>query len=133
MIFVDSNIFIFANIKEYPEYETAKEKIEKIVETDTLAVNPIIVSEVNYKLYRLLGSKESLKRTLKILSSEYVNYIPIEKNTVTGAVNLSYSRNIRINDAIIAMHALNSNAGLLTDNIKDFKKIPKLNLIPLRD
>lgn len=124
MIFVDSNIFIFANIKDYPEYETAKEKIEKIVETDTLAVNPIIVSEVNYKLYRLLGSKESLKRTLKILSSEYVNYIPIEKNTVTGAVNLSYSKNIRINDAIIAVHVLDSNAGLLTDNVKDFKKIP---------
>jgi len=64
MIFIDSNIFIFANIKEYPEYETAKEKIEKIVESDILAVNPIIISEVNYKLYRLLGSKESMKRTL---------------------------------------------------------------------
>ena len=133
MIFIDSNIFIFANIKEYPEYETAKEKIEKIVETDILAVNPIIISEVNYKLYRLLGSKESMKRTLKILSSEYVNYIPIEKNTVTGAVNLSYSKNIRINDAIIARHALDSNASLLTDNLKDFKKIPGLNLIPLKD
>jgi len=50
MIFIDSNIFIFANIKEYPEHETAKEKIEKIVESDILAVNPIIISEVNYKL-----------------------------------------------------------------------------------
>jgi len=133
MIFIDSNIFIFANIKEYPEYETAKEKIEKIVETDTLAVDSIIVSEVQYKLYRLLGSKEALKRTLKILSSEYVNYIPIEKNTVTGAVNLSYSKNIRINDAIIGRHVLDSNASLLTDNLKDFKKIPGLNLIPLKD
>lgn len=133
MIFIDSNIFIFANIKEYPEYETAKEKIEKLIGTDTLAVNSIIVSEVQYKLYRLLGSKESLKRTLNILSSEYVKYIPIEKDTIMEAVNLSYSKNIRINDAIIARHAMDSNADLLTDNVKDFKKIPRLNLIPLKD
>ncbi len=133
MIFVDSNIFIFANIKEYPEYEIAKEKIEKLIENNTLGVNSIIISEVQYKLYRLLGSKESSKRTLKILSSEYVNYIPIEKDTIIEAVNLSYSRNIRINDAIIARHAIDSNADLLTDNVKDFKKIPRLNLIPLKD
>ncbi|MDI6917894.1 MAG: PIN domain-containing protein [Thermoplasmatales archaeon] len=88
---------------------------------------------MNYKLYRLLGSKESMKRTLKILSSEYVNYIPIEKDTIIEAVTLSYSRNIRINDAIIARHAMDSNASLLTDNIKDFKKISRLNLIPLKD
>ena len=133
MIFIDSNILIFANIKEYPEYEIAKEKIEKLIENNTLGVNSIIISEVQYKLYRLLGSKESSKRTLKILSSEYVNYIPIEKDTIIEAVNLSYSRNIRINDAIIARHAIDSNASLLTDNVKDFKKIPRLNLIPLKD
>ena len=27
-VFVDSNIFIFANIAEYPEQETAKEKLK---------------------------------------------------------------------------------------------------------
>ena len=37
------------------------------------------------------------------------------------------------NDAIIGQHALDIKSdGILTDNYRDFKKIPELSVIPIR-
>ncbi len=123
-ILVDSNIFIFANIKEYPEYPAAKAKIKELIKTHKLLVNTIIISEIQYKLYRLLDQEESHNRTLKILNSKHVGYESITKGTVSKAIELSLCCNTRINDAIIAQNAIDLDVELLTDNIKDFRKIP---------
>lgn len=131
-LFVDSNIFIFASIKEYPEHSAAKAKLKDLVKTHELLVNTIIISEVHYKLFRLLGEEESFNRTQKILFSKHVNYEHVEQSTVLKALELSHNNNIRINDAIIAAHANDLNVGLFTDNVKDFEKIPKLMVVPLR-
>lgn len=129
---VDSNIFIFANIKEYPEYSIAKAKIKELIKTHKLLVNTIIISEIQYKLYKLLGDEESYKRTLKILNSKYVGYEPIEQNTILKALELSYNSNIRINDAIIAQNAIDLDVEIFTDNTRDFEKISNLKIISLR-
>ncbi len=131
-LLVDSNIFIFANIKEYPEYSVAKAKLKDLVKTHKLLVNTIIISEVHYKLYRLLGEEESFNRTQKILYSKHVNYESVEQCTILKALELSHNNNIRINDAIIAAHANDLNVGLFTDNVKDFEKISNLEIVPLR-
>lgn len=131
-ILVDSNIFIFANIKEYPEYSVAKAKLKELIISHRLLVNAIIISEVQYKLYRLLGEEETFNRTQKILHSRYVDYVPIEQSTILKALEISHDRDIRINDAIIAAHAIDLKAGLFTDNIKDFEKISSLEISPLR-
>lgn len=132
-ILVDSNIFIFANIEEYPEHSLAKSKIEELIKNNTLLINTIIVSEVQYKLFRLLDKEESFTRTQNILDSEYVEYEPVDYDTVSKALELSHNLNIRINDAIIAQHALDLTVGgIFTDNVRDFEKIPDLKVIPLR-
>lgn len=131
-LLVDSNIFIFANIKEYPEHSAAKAKLKELVNNHKLLVNTIIISEVHYKLYRLLGEEESFNRTQKILYSKHVNYEQVEQSTILKALDLSHHNNIRINDAIIAAHASDLNVGLFTDNVKDFEKIPNLMIVPLR-
>lgn len=133
-VFVDSNIFIFANIEEYPEHSVATNKLENLMEKAcTILINSIIVSEVQYKLYRLLNAEEAHDRTLKVISSEYVEYMPLKKDAVVKAIELSYSKNIKINDALIAQHAINLEAdGLLTDNIKDFERVDGLKVIELR-
>jgi len=131
-ILVDSNIFIFANIKEYPEYPVAKAKIKELIKTHKLLVNTIIISEIQYKLFRLLDQEESHNRTLKILNSKHVGYESITQSTILKALELSYSSNARINDAIIAQNAMDLDVELFTDNIKDFRKISNLKLIPLR-
>jgi len=132
-ILVDSNIFIFANIKEYPEHPLAKAKMKELIKDYKLIVNVIIISEVQYKLFRLLGKEESFRRTNKILTSSYVEYEPTGYDTVLKASELSFKDNIRINDAIIAQHALDLNIDyIFTDNIKDFEKILDLKIVPLR-
>ncbi len=131
-LLVDSNIFIFANIKEYPEHSVAKAKLKDLVKTHKLLVNTIIISEVHYKLYRLLGEEESFNRTQKILYSKHVNYEQVEQGTILKALELSHNNNIRINDAIIAAHANDLNVRLFTDNVKDFEKISNLKIVPLR-
>jgi predicted nucleic acid-binding protein len=134
-VFVDSNVFIFANIKEYPVHDVAKAKLRNLMDKSyTILLNSIIVSEVHYKLYRLLNAKESHERTLKIISSKYVEYVPLEEDTVLKAIELSYSKNIRINDVLIAQHALDLDVdGLITDNTKDFDKVEGLKINGLRE
>ena len=134
-LFVDSNVFIFANIEEYPEHAIAKKKLKELIDGSCkISLNPIIVSEVHYKLYRLLNAEEAHERTLKIILSEYVEYVPLGENTVLKAIELSRSRKIRINDALIAQHALDLDAdGLVTDNTKDFVKVEGLKVVELRE
>ena len=133
MIFVDSNIFIFANIIEYPEHDLARRRLKEILGSkEKIGIDSIIISEVSYKLSKIIGAEESYKRVFGLLSSIYVSYLPIEKKTIGKALNLSFKERIRINDAIIGQHALDNNSTLLTDNLKDFKRIVELNLQPLR-
>ncbi len=132
-VFVDSNIFIFANIEEYPEHEIAVKTIESLIKKEKILINSIIVSEIFHKLFRLTNLSEARSRTLKILNSEHVIFIPIEKETIIRAINLSWRYKIRINDAIIAQHTIDSKAKrILTDNVKDFRKIQGLNIIPFK-
>lgn len=129
MIFVDSNVWIFSEMAEYPEHKVAAEKLAKCMK-DGVFINTIIISEVFHKLYRLIGVEESMRRTKNILSSRNVIYLTIERETVEKA--FERTKNLRINDAIIAQHVLDSKSELLTDDVKDFKKVAGLKVTKLR-
>src|SRR5437016_5617782 len=82
--------------------------LPKEVRKGSLAINAIIFSEVFHKLYKLTGLKQAKERTSKILKSDFVVYLPIEKNTIEKSIDLSFSHNLRINDSIIAQHVIDS-------------------------
>ena len=134
-LMVDSNILIFSNVAEMPEYPHAREKLLALIDQGyTFAVNTIIVSEMNYKLLKILNNEESHSRTKKLLHSRYFEYFPIDDSTIESAIDLSFVSKIRINDAIIAQHCLDLGLdGIFTDNVKDFKKVPGLTIINLRE
>ena len=130
MILVDSNIWIFANIQEYPEHPVAV-KMLKEYEKEAMTVNSIIFSEVFHKLSVLLGRSEADKRTRKtILDSDFVFYMELQRSTLEKS--LSLASKLRINDALIAQHAIDLKMQLLTDNVKDFTKVENLKVLPLR-
>ncbi len=131
MITVDSNIWIFSEMKEYEEHEMANKKLNVMLKEGGVLTNAIIVSEVFHKLYRLIGPEESLRRTKNIVNSTRVVYLPIEKSTVSKALELT-KKGMRINDAIIAQHSLDSKASVFTDDIRDFRKVKRLKIIKLR-
>src|SRR3989339_997874 len=129
MIFADSNIWIFSNIQDYSEYPLAVRSLKKY-EKEKIAINNIIFSEVSHKLSALLGKEESIKRTRKMIDSEFTVYVEIDRETAMKS--LQHALSLRINDALIAQHAIDLKIPLLTDNLKDFKRIDNLNILPLR-
>jgi len=131
-LIVDSNIWIFSEIEEYPENKIARDILIDTINSKVAIINPIIISETYHKLSIIVGSERAKIRLLHMLENERIIYLQLGKNTLRKAILLAANKNIRINDAIIAQQCLEENQELLTDNIKDFKKIDGLNLIPLR-
>jgi len=133
-VMVDSNILIFSNIADMPEYPLARERLSELIEQGyTFAVNTIIISEVNFKLEKLLNRTEAHKRTKNLLHSRYIEYFPVDQPTLERAIDLNHAIKLRINDALIAQHCLDLGLdGIFTDNVKDFVNVPKLQIIRLR-
>lgn len=58
--FIDSNILVFANVKNYPEYEEAVNILEMGLKGQLkLCFNTIIVLETHYKLSNLINIEEA--------------------------------------------------------------------------
>ncbi|GAB6284380.1 MAG: hypothetical protein STSR0009_05790 [Methanoregula sp.] len=134
-VMVDSNILIFSNIGNIPEYSQARKKLLKLINDDyTFATNAIIISEVNYKLQKMLSGDEAYRRTNNLLHSTHFEYFPIDQTTIEGAIELNLTYHMRIIDALIAQHCLDLQLdGIFTDNVKDFREIPDLDIIALRE
>ena len=78
--------------------------------------------------------KSRIPEQKKLLHSRYFEYFPIDDATLERAIDLSYASKIRINDALIAQHCLDLGLdGIFTDNVKDFKNVPGLTIINLRE
>ena len=131
MTVVDSDVWIFLNLDDAPEHQAARNKIEKL-RAEGLHINEIIVSEVFHKLSMYLGSREARGRVSHILESAFVIYETTGIDSLNRALTLAVQHRMRINDAIIAVQAVEARKPLLTDNVKDFKKVPRLAVIPLR-
>lgn len=132
VILVDANIWIFAEMSDYPEHGKAKLLIEKLLLEDIIATNVIVVSEVYYAIARMVSPAAAKERILSILASDKVRYMPIPKETAVAAAGLAESKGLRINDAMIAQQALDEHTTLLTDNARHFKKVGRLKLMPFR-
>ena len=128
---VDSNVWIFLNLDVAPEHVAAVEQIERH-RAGELQLNVIIVSEVLHKLQMLINPDSARLRVNKMLTSDSVVYEPLSRQVIDRAIVLTRKARIRINDALIAAHALESRQAVLTDDIKDFRRVPGLEVIPLR-
>ncbi|MHB8565739.1 MAG: type II toxin-antitoxin system VapC family toxin [Nitrososphaerales archaeon] len=133
LFFIDSNVFIYSQVKDLPECELAKAKLDEVKSRGEIAVNAIIISECFYVLSRFIGDEEAAKRIGLFLESSKVLYLSIEKTTLTKAIRLAVAHKHKINDMIIAQHALDAKAdGLLTDNTKHFSGVPELTTQNMR-
>jgi len=128
---VDSNVWIFLNLDMAPEHVAAVEQIERH-RAGELLLNVIIVSEVLHKLQTLINPDSARLRVNKMLTSDFVVYEPLSRQAVDRAIVLTRKARIRINDALIAAHALESHQAVLTDDVRDFRRVPGLEVIPLR-
>ena len=127
---VDSNVWIFLNIESAPEHAAAVAKIEQH-RGDGLQINAIIVSEVFHKLQTLAGTAAASIRVNKMLESDFVVYEPLSRHAIDRALVIAAQAHIRINDAMIAAHAVECRQSVLTDDVSDFRRIKGLNVLGL--
>lgn len=132
VIVIDSNIWIFASVVEYAEHPVAEQLLERLLVEDVVAINAIIVSEVYHKLAAVAGVEKARERLAGMFSSDRVRYLSLPKETAEAAVRLAHAKGLRINDALIAQHAIDEGAALLTHDRRHFAKVPRLRTIPLQ-
>ena len=125
MIMLDTNVFIYANIKTFPEHGPCLKSLqEKMAAEELLTVNLIITSESFHILSRLLSPNEARNRVRSLLESRRVYFIQATEDTFKDAMNISTEKNVRINDAIIGASMRQSKIEtILTTNERDFKKL----------
>ncbi len=133
MIVVDSNVWIFAESEDAPEHSAAVRKLQHFL-PNGVATNAIVVSEVFHKLSNErfgIGSGLAGQRIEEILRHPSVHWMPFKRETAEQALVLAAESPLKINDALIAQQALELNAPVLTDNVKDFRKVEGLKVVAL--
>ena len=133
---VDSNILIYA----YDKSESIKNAIaEKILEDifankKNAAVSTQNLSEffvnITSKIEKPISTIEARHIIQEIISMSNVNILTIEKQTILNAIDISSELDASYWDALIATVMQESNIRtIITENEKDFKKIPWLTVI----
>lgn len=123
MFTLDTNIFIYyaAGDKKVSEFI-----LEKIKEGATLIVPTIVVTE--FLSFPGLSPKDrklfsNLLRNLRI--------IPLDFEIAEKAATLRRKYKRKLGDSVVAATALVTKSKLVTRNILDFKKIPRLSIVSL--
>lgn len=132
MIIVDSNVLIFGELENAPENKMAIAKLTEVLQHDRVGLNTIIASEVFHKLQLFCGRVEAAAKVSKIFSNPNSDFFEFTPDIIIRATKLARDFQMRINDALIAQQAIETGASILTDNVKDFKKIKSIKVLPLR-
>lgn len=133
MILIDSNVWIFAAREGQPEHSVAIERVGQVLGSGGACVNDLIVSEVFHIISLLHGKPEAQRKVAAILGDALVDWLPFTRAQAMHAITLSMKSGIRINDAMLAAQAVQVGARILTDNVKDFSRVPGLKIVPLRE
>jgi predicted nucleic acid-binding protein len=132
LIVVDSNVWIFAEDASANEYPIATEKVKRVIESGEFGLNIIIASEVYHRLSRVHGPARARERLARIMESPAARWLIFPTRMVGQAIALAEEAGLRINHALIAQQALEAKASVLTDNVRDFRKVGGLKVVPLR-
>lgn len=124
---LDTNVCI-ATIKECPE--EVKEKLLKI-QVGEIGISSIVVAELWYGI-RLSG----MRKHNEVALNEFLEYVivldwPEEAAPEYGRIRAQLKKKgtpIGANDLLIAAHALALDAVLVTDNIREFRRIQNLKI-----
>lgn len=134
---VDSNILVYAVIKDYPD-KAQHEKCLSLLErglkgelNHILAINPIIVVEVFTVLRKLLSCSEAQSRISNLLSSRRLAYLSVTREACQIAVQWAKTANIPVNDALIAANATGNAQLIYTADEEHFKKLEAYNITTL--
>ncbi len=115
-------------IRNRPKH--VKEKLEELEKSHTIGLSSVVVSELFYGAY-----KKGSQKLVKLIES-FVDYFEIYNYDLKAAIEYGKLRTelerkgitIGAYDLQIAAHAISLNAVLVTNNLKEFKRIRGLKV-----
>lgn len=125
---VDSNILIYAMIKDYPtplDHEKCLVLLEMGLKGEldyTLTVNPLIVVEVFTALRRLSSLEEAENKVGSLLRLRGLGFVPISKENCQTSIRWAKEKNVPVNDALIGANSL-EHAKIVYTADDHFKKL----------
>lgn len=131
MIVIDSNVWIFAEDASTDEHRRAASRVEEAIRSGEFGINPIIASEVFHRLSHVFGASVARARLTDIVEHPAARWLVVSVDVVKRAMLLAERAKLRINDAVIAQQATEAQASVLTNDLKDFRKVKGLKVIPL--
>lgn len=131
MIILDSNVWVFAEVKDAPEHPGALRGVRASM-ADAVGINVVVLSEVFHVVSRYFGASSASERVRTILSHPSIRWLEFSQDVGCDAMALAQEARLRINDALIAAQALDIKAAVLTDNVRDFRKVKGLKVLGLR-
>jgi len=108
---VDSNVIVYAMVKDYLDNQLHQECLEFIEKglrgklNYTLTLNPIIIAEVFSVLRKSLDCDDAEFRVSTLLRSDRINFLSTSKEACQNAIKWAKEKNVPVNDAMIAADA----------------------------
>jgi len=126
---LDTNICIFLMKRKSPIYFKKLEKLRK--EEHDIVISSIVLSELQYGV-----ANSQFREQSQINLNTFIKKIEVLPYTdecayFYGEVRAKLKKTGRViggNDALIASHAMTKKAILITNNLKEFKRIDRLEL-----
>ncbi|MEQ9714022.1 MAG: type II toxin-antitoxin system VapC family toxin [Candidatus Asgardarchaeia archaeon] len=108
MIFLDSNIFLYAYLKprrvltekEKSMKKSAKEILERIESGEQVVISVIHLSEISNIIESRLGLEKSIKLIETILSMPNILVVSVSEGDYILAVDIAKRKRVSINDAV---------------------------------
>ena len=134
MIYLDSNVFIFAALTDDERAEKAKELLTKIISGKTQAyTSAITIDEVTWVIWKETKDKEfAIKESIRILQFNNLHIIPVDEKILYEALDiLKNLKNIKPRDAIHIASCFHKKIPIIASDDSDFDNIQGLKRLPL--
>ncbi|MBU0591756.1 PIN domain-containing protein [Candidatus Micrarchaeota archaeon] len=124
-VLVDSNILIYAHQKkEHDKHSKCANRVNELIASDDMVLSIQNLVEFSRVLTEKASIDNELVRQYVFDLSETVRIISYNENTVMDALLFSKQHKIHFFDALLAATMQeNGISKILTENLKDFKKI----------
>lgn len=125
---LDTNICVYA-INKHPD--SYYKNLELLAKNNTIAISSIVLAELQYGVSKSKKKEQNQSKLDIFLSRLEIMDFPAKCTFYYGELRTELEQKgliIGNNDLFIASHAIAENATLVTNNVKEFKRIPNLVL-----
>ena len=129
ILYIDSNIFIFAAINQ-DEYGEKCRRIIELIEENRIscAASYLIIDEVIWVLKKKIGKKDAIKITRAILSLP-IKWLNIDEPSIMRMINIIENTDIDPRDALHVACMMNNGLSTILSEDKDFDRIKNIKRI----